>query len=362
MKFYSLKPILKKNCRYNIIIGERSNGKTYSVLKYALEKFVKDGKQLAILRRWREDFTGKRGNVLWDALIANKEVEKATKGEWTQIFYQASKWYLGRFDEEGKKVYNEKPLAYGFALTEVEHDKSTSYPDIELILFDEFISRMGYLNDEFSLFTNTLSTIIRQRDTVTIFMCGNTVNKYNPYIKEMGLKHVSEMKQGSIDVYTYGDSGLRVAVEYCSPVSKDGKPSDVYFAFDNSALKMNMITKGSWEMDIYPHLYGVKYKPKEILFYFFIIFEENILQCEVISTEDGKNFILIHKKTTELKTPDKDLIYSLDFDPRPNWKRNILKPTSNLENKILHYFKSDKIFYDSNETGEIVMNYLKCCK
>ena len=31
-KYYSLDNILKKNCVYNVIFGERSNGKTYSVL------------------------------------------------------------------------------------------------------------------------------------------------------------------------------------------------------------------------------------------------------------------------------------------------------------------------------------------
>ena len=38
MEFYSLDNILKNNAHYNIIIGERSNGKTYACLKYGLEK------------------------------------------------------------------------------------------------------------------------------------------------------------------------------------------------------------------------------------------------------------------------------------------------------------------------------------
>ena len=50
-KFYSLKTILSKDAQYNIIFGERSNGKTYSVLKYGLEKFCKTGEQTAIVRR-----------------------------------------------------------------------------------------------------------------------------------------------------------------------------------------------------------------------------------------------------------------------------------------------------------------------
>ena len=36
-KYYSLNNILKNNSTYNIIFGERSNGKTYSVLKHSID-------------------------------------------------------------------------------------------------------------------------------------------------------------------------------------------------------------------------------------------------------------------------------------------------------------------------------------
>lgn len=36
-KFYDLKAILSKNADYNVIFGERSNGKTYAALRYGLE-------------------------------------------------------------------------------------------------------------------------------------------------------------------------------------------------------------------------------------------------------------------------------------------------------------------------------------
>ena len=44
-KYYSLGRILAKNADYNIIFGERSNGKTYAALAHGLETFVKTGKQ-----------------------------------------------------------------------------------------------------------------------------------------------------------------------------------------------------------------------------------------------------------------------------------------------------------------------------
>ena len=39
-KYYSLKKILSKNADYNLIIGERSNGKTYATLLYALKQYL----------------------------------------------------------------------------------------------------------------------------------------------------------------------------------------------------------------------------------------------------------------------------------------------------------------------------------
>ena len=187
-------------------------------------------------------------------------------------------------------------------------------------------------------------------------MLGNTVNQYCPYFKEMGLKHISKIKPGEIDVYTYGDSGLKVAVEYTMP-NKAGKASDIYFAFDNP--KLHMITGGAWEMALYPHC-PIKYVPADVVFTYFIIFDDTTLQCDIIMHEEH-NFTFIHRKTTPLKYPDIDLIYSTEFNSLPNWRRKITRPTSNIERKIAEYYTRDKIFYADNDIGEIVRNYLVWC-
>ena len=282
IKYYSLNNILKRNAKYNMIFGERSNGKSYAVQEYGLKQFIKTGKQMAVIRRWREDFRGKRGAMMFANLECNgygkNVIKELTNGE-------------------------EEPIAYAFALSEMEHDKSTSYPDITTILFDEFMTRGTYINDEFVLFMNCLSTIIRDRNDVTVFMCANTISKYCPYFNEMGLKHVRQMQRGDIDLYKYGDSGLTVAVEYSDSPNKQ-KASDVYFAFDNDKLKM--ITGGSWELDIYPHL-TMSYEKRDIVFSYFIIFEEHILQADVI-IGDNTSFTYIHLKTTPIKDEEKDII------------------------------------------------------
>lgn len=355
-RYYSLKKILEKNAHYNVIFGERSNGKTYSVLKYGIEKYNENGEQLAIVRRWQDDFTGKRGAVMFDALVSNGEIERITGGKWTNVFYWASRWYLCRYQDNGNRITDEKPFAFGFSIGSMEHDKSTSYPDITTIMFDEFLTRTQYITDEFVLFMNVISTIARQRDNVKIFMLGNTVNKYCPYFHEMGLKHVKDMQPGSIDVYHYGQSDLVVAVEYCAP-SGQGKKSDLYFAFDNP--KLSMITGGTWEIAVYPHC-PVKFVPKDIMFTYFIEFSGDLLQCEIVF-KDGLSFTFIHRKTTPLKDTDNDLIYTPEYSPRPNYRRKITKPVTDIEKRITYYYQVDKVFYQDNEIGEIVRNYLLWC-
>ena len=357
-KYYSLNNILKNNAVYNVIIGERSNGKTYSVLKYAVEHYFKTGGRLAVIRRWSEDIKGRRASDMFSALLHNNEIEKLSEGKYTGITYYAGKWYMCNYDEKGKAIYNDSDLfAYAFSLSDTEHNKSISYPTVEIVLFDEFLTRQVYLQNEFVLFMNTLSTIIRDRTNVQIFMLGNTVNKYSPYFVEMGLSNVENQKQGTIDIYKYGDSKLTVAVEYCDKMGEE-KKNNYYFAFDNP--KLNMIKTGAWELDLYPHLMS-PYKPKDILFTFFIEFNFNLYQCEIINLKN-QLFIYIHDKTTPLKNPDKDLVYSLEHNPKVNYNRNVLKPAFKIGTKIAALFSQGKVFYQDNTVGDAINNYLNNCK
>lgn len=357
-KFYSLDAILEKKCQYNMIIGERSNGKSYSVLSLILENWYKKGEQGAYIRRWKEDYRGKRGTQLFAGHTENGFISELTNGEWDDVKYYSGKWFLCKRDEElDRMVTQDTPFCFAFALSDMEHDKSTSYPLVTVIAFDEFLTRSYYLPDEFVTFMNVLSTIIRHRDNVIIFMMANTVNKYAPYFKEMGLRHVADMEMGKIDIYSYGESPLKVAVEYCKPPNKEGKKSDMYFAFDNPSLAM--ITGGAWEIDIYPHN-PRKFTPKDIAFTFFIDFNDCLLQGEVVTLDDCQ-YLYFHIKTTPIQDEDSDIIFSEQYDPRPNHFRNIRKGTSKLEKNLSMFFRNDKVFYQDNEVGEVVRNYLQHC-
>lgn len=352
-KYYSLKRIKEIHAQYNMIVGERSNGKTFALLDEILQNYFKDHKQGAIVRRWQDDFKGKRAPAMFAPMVSERLIYKYSGGQWDRIDYRSGCWYPARYDDQTDTIVRgDEPIAYAFSLSSMEHDKSTSYPNITTIVFDEFLTRGYYLVDEFVLFMNVVSTIVRQRTDVTIYMLGNTVNWSCPYFTEMGIKHIRDMKQGSIDVYEYGESGLKVAVEYCKSIA-DSKKSNVYFAFDNPRLKM--ITSGVWELDIYPHL-PVKYSNKEIKGIFFICFEGDTLQCEVVQ-HNGHGFIYIHRKTTPIHDYDHDIIFALNNDYRMNHYQSLIRPRDRISQTIAFLVKQNKVYYQDNEIGEIVRNY-----
>ena len=364
MKYYSMKKLLATGARYLICFGERSNGKTYQAQENSLIDHINSGyvNQCCIIRRQKEDFRGKRGAAYFNNLVCNGEgknrVYELTKGKYDSITYYAGRWFLSNYDNETNKYINApEPFAFAFALSDMEHEKGNSYPHITKIIFDEFMTRGQYLPDEFVLFMNTISTICRQRDNVQIIMCANTVSRYCPYFDEMGLKHIRQMRKGCIDVYNYGTSGLKVAVEYCDSPNTF-KKSDVYFAFDNPKLKM--ITGGEWELDIFPHL-QTKYKPTDVKGRYFVKFQEYILEAEIVIREN-EAFTFIHKKTTPVKHENQDIVYSTDADQKNNYFGRLTKPMNKTARKILFFFANNKVFYASNDIGEIMSHYLNWCE
>ena len=355
-EYYVLDDIDVQDAQYNLIFGERSNGKTSAVLVRILENWINKGQKGAYIRRTDDQIKASKAQEVWTSIWAERDlVRKLSQGKWDQVVYRSRKFYLARYDDEKDKIIRDiEPFCYAFALNVAESYKSTSYPDVTTVCFDEFITRDVYIADEFIAFTSMISTIIRQRDNVKIYMLGNTVNKYCPYFDEMGLHRVEDMKQGDIHTYDVGeDTGLKVAVEFCgsSPV---GKKSDKFFAFDNP--KLRMVTTGVWELPMYPHL-PVPYKRNDVEAIFFINFRGKILQGNCV-IKDELAFIYLHPKTTEIRDED-HVVYSLEYNPRHNHATDPLGPTWN---RMMDFVKTmiirDRVYFVDNTVGELFRNYM----
>lgn len=356
-KYYDISHLLKDypDAYYYMAFGERSNGKTYSALNYALENYFKKGEQFAYIRRFGEDVKKKNIQTLFAGHVENGLITKYSGGTYDSVSFRGGVFYTYLKETLKTKDFVEETIGYTFDLNSMEHHKSNSFPKVTTIIFDEFLSRQGYLTNEFVLFMNTLSTIIRDRQNVKIFMLGNTVNKYCPYFTEMGLSHIKEQKPGSVDVYTYAETGLSVVVEYCDPMSKKGgKKSDVYFAFDNPQLKM--ITSGSWEIAIYPHL-NIRYRPKDVMYNFFVEFDDQLLHGELVVTET-EYFLFVHPKTTPIKDESEDIVYTNKPNEKWNYRVGIINQRDSLSMIIRKMLSENRVFYSDNETGEILRNYI----
>ena len=364
IKYFDMKPILKKypDCQWYLIFGERSNGKTFSMKSIILDNFLSTGKQGAVIRRYDEDWKGKtNGGTFWDDMLYHPDsgniIEKKSKGKYNAVIWEGRQWLLCNKDENGEILEKASaPIAYAMCLTREENYKGKSFPNVTSIFFDEFMTRGYYLQDEFLLLTSICSSIIRLRTDVKIYMCANTITTYCPYFVEMGLKHAKHLKDGEFEIYKIGNTKGRVFVMHTESMVKVGdKPSNIFFAFNNP--KLRMITDGEYELKFYPHM-PFEYKPKEIKLIYFIFFDNELFQCEIIHHE--KMWItFIHRKTTPLKEDNRAMVYQQDYDPRPNYSRKIGKPTNELQKFIARFFVKEKVFYQDNAVGDSIEHYLK---
>lgn len=236
MKYYSLTKILATRSDINLIIGMRSNGKTFGTLKYFLKQYKKTKKRFCYIRRYEEDIKTFRMEQLFAPLL---EVVKELFGDGFTISYSRHKFYL--VNANGTKV---DTIGYCLALSTASHYKSTPYNNVGYILYDEFIPTASEipLRDEKEKYESVLSTVIRDKQDVVIFCCANTVSKFNWLFIYYGFD-INKVEQGQIVTKEIpkDDTILRVSLEYCEYNEEIGKKSSKY---TTSA----MITKGLWEI------------------------------------------------------------------------------------------------------------------
>lgn len=236
--WYDPSRILSTRPDFALVVGQRGNGKTYGFCKIMLEGYKKLRRRFCYVRRWADDIKGYRSEQLFMPL--SREIEKLFGKDYS-IQYYRHKYYL--CDPEGKKL---DIVGYCVALSEASHTKSVNYVDIKYILFDEFIQMAGepQLRDEMSKFENTLSTLIRDKQDVCVFMCANTVSRFSPYFVHFGID-INKVEQGDIITKEYpldDDKGvLRISLEYCEYNAEIGKRTSKY-------TQSKMITKGQWEI------------------------------------------------------------------------------------------------------------------
>lgn len=349
LKYYDKKPILALGAEYNIIYGERSNGKTYAALETGLEDFFKGEGFIVYVRRYADEIQP----AYMKTLFSPFDIEKMSGGKYNHISYRGKQFDIGVYDFEKSKWKSKEVLCYTVSLNTWENAKGADRGICKNIILDEFMTRRFYLTNEFSLFQNVISSFIRDRGNARIWLIGNSVNFYSPYFEEFDLDNIKEMKPGDLNCYTY-DNGTKIAVEYCSSVGEE-KNSAKYFNFNSK--KPNMITTGKWEIPDYPHYTKSIDFDREIVQRYYVIFDGDVLCINLVSKK-GEVFLYVHSQTKEIDLSN-CLTFSQEFSGSPIHCTTLRQGTTNAHKILNNLLSMNRIFYSTNKVGEIFNNYYK---
>lgn len=359
------------NADVNMIVGRRSNGKTYPTVTFdGVKEFIDSGYKhaCAYVRRFDSDFRiGQLGTLLFsNGCVSNGWLKWYTKGEWNDIYYYRGAWYLRFLNEEGKVTKKcNQPVCYAFSINQCEKYKGADHPDITTIILDEFIpmkSERGYITGEWQLWQNIVSSIVRERGDVKIYMLANTISKNCPYFDHYNID-IDDIEQGSINIFTY-KGGLVLALEYCKDDGDTHIESSKYFEIDDTD---NMITKGTWETDEYPTLKNSPFRHYQDYLCFnpvFIKQNSKYLRIDFLST-DEKLMMYVHKTTTP-PTRDTDVLYVENFRDidihKTNSRIGFNPKVYQLDAAIMKMYLNNQVYYQSNDIGEKFKYFLENTK
>ena len=334
---YNLDNIDKLGARFNLIYGERSNGKSYQVKhKKGVEKYLKTGRRFILMRRWKEEITSEK----IEQYFQDVDVQKLTDGKFNCISLYRKCLYLAIYDNETGKTKRFDKIGYVVALSTEQNYAGASYLDVDDIIFEEFMSRSVYMANESNKLMNFYATVDRKRLTTRLWLVGNTISRVCPYIYDWGLHNViSSQKQGTIkQVIINGteDEKIKIAIEYCKST---GQTSGTI------GTNAQMINTGAWETAPQPHL-PKSYNNYKVLFRFGFQYQNFRFLSEYLMDKNTKEVCWFVKPYYK-EFSEKIIVFSDVIKMSELWQRdiyNISIKNDKLRN-LLMSFKENKIFY-----------------
>ena len=170
--FYSPERIVSFNALLNLIIGERGVGKTYGFKTFAIKRFLNKGKQFAYIRRYDTDLEASIGSS-----NDNKFFEQV-KNEFPNSEFKVTK------SKKVRKLFiDNKICGYALPLSSADSLKSSSYENVDFIIYDEFMLKEGssqhYLKNEPELILDIIETIGRLKN-IRVYCLGNAISSTCP--------------------------------------------------------------------------------------------------------------------------------------------------------------------------------------
>lgn len=233
--YYNFDKLFSYDFLIAFVIGERGVGKSFNAKLAVLKRFIKTGEQFIYIRRYKTELDTSLA-TFWDDLQNN-----------------------GYFDDLELKVKKTKMLTqftcdgevcgYAVPLSTANILKSTAFPKVSMIIFDEFLldnsGTYRYLKNEVTMLLDVIETVGRLRDNLKVILLGNALNVHaSPYFAywNLELPYNSEFRtfyDGTIVVNYIKNAAYREAKKK----SKFGKLIDGTdygrYAIDNEVFREN---------------------------------------------------------------------------------------------------------------------------
>lgn len=210
--------IVSQCAAFNMIVGARGVGKTYGLIKYALEH----GRPFLYVRRLKSQLDQ-------CATIDGNPFNKINKDMNLNIRPKNTRAGIVFADDE-------KAVALGVALSTVANVRGFDYSQYDMIIFDEAIASEGErpIPKEFSAFLNFYETVNRNRElagepAVQCFLLGNANRLTNPYFSGWGFMRTAlKMLQGRQMVWRSADGTRLMIMLVDSAISNRKKETALY--------------------------------------------------------------------------------------------------------------------------------------
>lgn len=210
-KYINISKFLTDDFPVTFILGARGVGKTITSLSYFISKCYDENKQFIYLRRYQTeiDELSLNLNLLSDLTghVIAREVVKLENGS-TQDCITA----------------DDEPVCILMALSTSGSRKSNAFPNIETIVYDEFIDMKGReLKGETNLFLNFAMTVFREFDKYHALFLANATNLYNNYfldLEVMPRSRITKFRNLGIKIVMYKTSAELDKERLATPLAK----------------------------------------------------------------------------------------------------------------------------------------------
>lgn len=220
--YVDIEGIIKTGFPFIFITGGRATGKTYTSLKYAVEKEIK----FIYMRRTQSqaDLINKTDFSPFKSYNRDNGVEIITE----PVTKYNSAFYYGEMSEKSDKLKpSGRPLGYTAALSTIANMRGFDASDVELLIYDEFIKEKHErpLKNEALAFFNAYESINRNREingskplqTLCLSNAMSLDNDIYRHLKVMDV--VDKMGKKNHSYWTDNERGILIIQLQKSPIS-----------------------------------------------------------------------------------------------------------------------------------------------